>query len=121
MQRLERVSLIVVDLPVDEEDPVSRLELVHARTTELKGSGLVDGADAIVRIADGISPILSAPLTRLVSRRIPMNLVITNIPGPPVPLYWGRMWARRFNQLDEITPDMVQQQILGVVKEVFRS
>ncbi len=81
-----RVSLIVVDLPVDEPDPVIRLRRIHERTSELKGSGLVDGAEMILKIADGITP-LAAPLTRLVSRRIPMNLVITNIPGPPVPLY----------------------------------
>ncbi len=82
----KRVSLIVVDLPVDEPDPVARVWRVHELTSELKGSGLVDGAEMILKIADGITP-LAAPLTRLVSRRIPMNLVITNIPGPPVPLY----------------------------------
>jgi diacylglycerol O-acyltransferase len=82
-----RVSLIVVDLPVNEPDPLARLRQVHDHTSELKGSGLVDGAEAIVRLADGITPVLAAPLTRLVSRQIPMNLVITNIPGPPVPLY----------------------------------
>ncbi len=81
-----RVSLMMVDLPVDEPDPDARLDRVHAVTTEAKRSGLVDGAETIVRLADGITP-LAAPLTRLVSRRIPMNLVVTNIPGPPVPLY----------------------------------
>jgi diacylglycerol O-acyltransferase / wax synthase len=81
-----RVSLMMVDLPVDEPDAVLRLDRVHALTTEAKRSGLADGADTIVRLADGITP-LAAPLTRLVSRRIPMNLVVTNIPGPPVPLY----------------------------------
>jgi diacylglycerol O-acyltransferase len=80
------VSLIVVDLPVDEPDPIRRLVELHRRTVELRESGLVDGADSIVRLADGV-PLLSTQLTRLVSRRIPMNLVITNIPGPPVPLY----------------------------------
>ena len=34
-----------------------------------------------------VVPSLSGVLTRAVSRSIPMNLVITNIPGPPVPLY----------------------------------
>jgi WS/DGAT/MGAT family acyltransferase len=80
------VSLIVVDLPVDEDDPLARLDRIHSITSELKGSGYVDGAQAIIRIADGITP-LAVPLTQFVSRQIPMNLVITNIPGPPVPLY----------------------------------
>ncbi len=81
-----RVSLIVVDLPVHEPDPATRLAQIHASTTELKGSGLVDGAHTITEIADSIPP-LATTLTRFVSRQIPMNLVITNIPGPPIPLY----------------------------------
>lgn len=80
------LSLLIVDLPVDEPDPVARLGRIHALTAELKGSGLVDGAQRILDIADAITP-FAGPLTRYVSRSIPMNLVITNIPGPPVPLY----------------------------------
>lgn len=81
-----RVSLIVVDLPVGEADAPARLRNVHEQTSELKSSGLVDGAEAIIELADGLTPI-AAPLTRYVSSKIPMNLVITNIPGPPVTLY----------------------------------
>ena len=81
-----KVSLIVVDLPVDEEDPVHRLETIHAQTRELKGSGLADGAEHVVDLAAHAPP-LAGPMARLLSRSIPMNLVITNIPGPPVPLY----------------------------------
>jgi WS/DGAT/MGAT family acyltransferase len=81
-----RVSLIVVDLPIHEADPVKRLESIHEATSELKGSGLVDGAQTIIEFADGITP-LATTLTRVVTRSIPMNLVITNIPGPPIPLY----------------------------------
>ena len=66
--------------------PIARLERIHEMTSELKGSGLVDGANAIIEIADGITP-LAVPLTQFFTRQIPMNLVITNIPGPPVPLY----------------------------------
>jgi diacylglycerol O-acyltransferase len=69
-----------------EADPIARLERVHAITSELKGSGYVDGAQKILDIADAFTP-LAGPLTRYVSRTIPMNLVITNIPGPPVPLF----------------------------------
>jgi len=80
------VSLIIVDLPVDEPDPVERLERIHATTSELKGSGLIDGAHRILDLVDKATP-FAGPLTRFVSRTIPMNLVITNIPGPPLPLY----------------------------------
>jgi diacylglycerol O-acyltransferase / wax synthase len=59
---------------------------VHSAAAAAKASGLADGAETIVRLADGVTP-LATQLTRLVSRRIPMNLVVTNIPGPPVPLY----------------------------------
>ncbi len=96
------VSLIVVDLPVDEADPVARLERIHAVTGELKGSGLVDGAHRILDIADAITP-LAGPLTRYVSRTIPMNLVITNIPGPPIPLYLrGARFLRVFPYVEVI-------------------
>ncbi len=81
-----RISLIIVDLPVDEADPITRLDRIHAATQELKGSGYIDGAEAIIRIADAVTP-FAVPLTQFVSRQIPMNLVITNIPGPPIPLY----------------------------------
>lgn len=81
-----RISLIIVDLPIDEADPLTRLDRIHATTAELKGSGLIDGAEAIIKIADAVTP-FAVPLTQFVSRQIPMNLVITNIPGPPIPLY----------------------------------
>jgi WS/DGAT/MGAT family acyltransferase len=89
-----RVSILVVDLPVHEADPVARLDHLHAAVNELRGSGYVDGTKAILELADGAIP-LAGPLTRLVSRRIPMNLVITNIPGPPVPLYLRGARVRR--------------------------
>ncbi len=81
-----RISLILVDLPVAEPDPIKRLDAVHAQTSELKGSSMVDGAQTILELADGI-PQIARPVTSFVSRRIPMNLVVTNIPGPPVSLY----------------------------------
>ena len=96
------VSLIIVDLPVHEPDPVERLQRIHTMTSELKGSGLVDGAHRILDLADAITP-LAGPLTRYVSRTIPMNLVITNIPGPPIPLYLrGAKFLRVFPYVEVI-------------------
>jgi diacylglycerol O-acyltransferase len=81
-----RISLILVDLPISEPDPVIRLERIHTQTRELKGSDMVDGAQAILELADTI-PRLAPAVTRFVSRQIPMNLVVTNVPGPPIPLF----------------------------------
>ncbi len=81
-----RVSLILVDLPTEQPDPTARLGRIRAQTRALKGSGLADGAEHVVSLA-GRLPVLAGPLANLLSRSIPMNLVITNIPGPPTPLY----------------------------------
>ncbi|MEO0492225.1 MAG: wax ester/triacylglycerol synthase family O-acyltransferase [Actinomycetota bacterium] len=99
-----RISLLVVDLPVDEADPVTRLDELHRRVAERKTSGVVDGAEAIVRLADGI-PMLATPLTRLVSHRIPMNLVITNVPGPPMPLFLAGARVQRAYPYVEVIDD----------------
>jgi WS/DGAT/MGAT family acyltransferase len=82
-----RISLIIVDLPIDEPDPLIRLERLHHSMSERKqDTGLMDGTQRIVELADVI-PALAVPLTKFVSRSIPMNLAITNIPGPPIPLF----------------------------------
>ena len=81
-----RISLILVDLPISEPDPAVRLERVHTQTSELKGSVMVDGAQTILELADTV-PRLAPMVTRFVSRQIPMNLVVTNVSGPPIPLY----------------------------------
>jgi WS/DGAT/MGAT family acyltransferase len=80
------VALVLLDLPVDEPDATRRLERIHGEVRELRDSGLVEGGQLVTRIADGVTP-LAAPLTRYVARSLPMNLVITNIPGPPMTLY----------------------------------
>jgi diacylglycerol O-acyltransferase len=114
-----RVSLILVDLPVDEPDPLVRLDRIHAITSELKGSGLVDGAQKILELADGIT-LLAGPLTRLVSRRIPMNLVVTNIPGPPVPLYLrGARISRVFPYVEVIDNEGLTIAVVSYNDQLF--
>ena len=81
-----KVSLIVADLPVGEHDPAVRLERIHDQTSELKASGLADGVETFVSAAGELT-MLAPYVAKALSRSIPMNLVITNIPGPPVPLY----------------------------------
>jgi diacylglycerol O-acyltransferase / wax synthase len=82
-----RISFMFVDLPCDEPDPVRRLREIHAATSDRKRAGKPEGADDVVRSL-GFAP---SPLQRVVSRLIAsprtFNLTVSNIPGPPEPLY----------------------------------
>jgi diacylglycerol O-acyltransferase / wax synthase len=82
-----RIAFIFVDLPCDEPDPVRRLRRIHAATADRKRAGEPEGAEAVIR-SISLTP---APLQRLVSHAIAsprtFNLVVSNIPGPPEPLY----------------------------------
>jgi WS/DGAT C-terminal domain len=68
-----RLSLIIVELPVDEPDPVHQLKRVHEQTSNLKGTGLVDGGETVLVLADQMAP-FEAPPTRFLTSRIPTNI-----------------------------------------------
>jgi diacylglycerol O-acyltransferase / wax synthase len=82
-----RISFMFVDLPCDEPDPMRRLREIHAATSDRKRAGKPEGADDVVRSL-GFAP---SPVQRVVSRLIAsprtFNLTVSNIPGPPEPLY----------------------------------
>jgi len=80
-----RVSTLITELPVDEADPWRRLERVVATTRELKGSGQSQVVDLIGRVADWLPLGLMARVSR-VSNRV-VNMIVTNVPGPQVPVY----------------------------------
>ena len=86
-----RVAAFLVDLPVGEADPVVRLQRIAFDMAQLKESGQMLGAEAIVALAGFAPPTLHAMGARLgsdLSKRV-YNLVITNVPGPQFPLYAG--------------------------------
>ena len=113
------ISVTVVELPVSEPDPARRLELVHTATTEMKESGSAAGADTIIEIADAITP-LAGPLTRFVSQQIPMNLVITNIPGPPMPLYFhGARMRRAYPYVEVVDHEGLTIAVLSYDDQLF--
>lgn len=79
-----RVSAMLPMLPVDEPDPVTRLQIVHQRMTEAKGSGQREGASAAFTVAAGIPFALSAWTIRLLTRfpQSAVTALATNVPGP---------------------------------------
>ena len=91
-----RVSALVVDLPTNCADPIERVALCRQAMNAAKGQFDLMPADALGQAADYASPVVAASALRLVSRlrlsdRVgsPVNVVISNVPGPRTPLYFA--------------------------------
>ena len=82
-----RVSGLVADLPVGEGDPVARLRAITAQTKDLKESQQAVAADSLMSLADYAPPTLLALAARLAPYQRFVNVGVTNIPGPQMPLY----------------------------------
>jgi WS/DGAT/MGAT family acyltransferase len=88
------VSAMAVLLRSDIEDPAERLAAVHQHAVEAKELANAIGAKAMTDYTQFIPSTLTAQAARLASRWNLMNqikpmynCVITNVPGPQVPLY----------------------------------
>jgi WS/DGAT/MGAT family acyltransferase len=83
-----RASAWILSLPIDERDPRRRFARVRETTDALKRTRHALGAQILGELAE-----LAGSLTflhigvRLMQRANPYNLIVTNVPGPPVPLY----------------------------------
>ncbi|NEK57265.1 wax ester/triacylglycerol synthase family O-acyltransferase [Geodermatophilus sabuli] len=90
-----RVSSYLVDLPVGEPNPRVRLARLSYAMRGVSQHGRSVGAETLVALTGFAPPTLhalGARAARGLSRRM-SNLVITNVPGPQLPLYaaGGRM------------------------------
>jgi diacylglycerol O-acyltransferase len=82
-----RVAAMWVPLPVGVEDPVERLREITRATAATKASGQAIGAQVLTGLAGFAPPTILAQAARLQARQRMFNLVITNVPGPQLPLY----------------------------------
>jgi WS/DGAT/MGAT family acyltransferase len=82
-----RITLMRGPLPVYVEDPVRRLRIVAEEMEGLKRSKQALGAEMIARFNDFAPPTLLAQAARLNFSTRLFNLIVTNVPGPQIPLY----------------------------------
>ncbi len=86
-----RVSAMVVPIPTDEEDALRRLYLSHEVMHAAKTRHRAVPAEMMQDMSRSIPAAINARAARLAfrvaTRRPSMNLVISNVPGPRVPLY----------------------------------
>jgi len=81
-----RISNMIVPLPLADIDPLTRLRRVNEITRECKASGQSRGMETLTGVME-ISDTLTHLLTGIAARSHAVNLVVTNVPGPPIPLY----------------------------------
>jgi WS/DGAT/MGAT family acyltransferase len=74
-------------LPVYIKDPVARLRFVRSAMDGLKESKQAVGAATLAAVNDLAPPTILAQASRLNFSTRLFNLIVTNIPGPQLPLY----------------------------------
>jgi diacylglycerol O-acyltransferase / wax synthase len=81
------ISFVFTELPSDEPDPVGRLYRVHVAMSQRKRDGEPEGSDLVLKAAAHTPVIVQQTLSRLIASPRAFNLVVSNIPGPPLPTY----------------------------------
>jgi len=82
-----RIAAVRAPIPVYVEDPVQRLEVCRRGMEGVKESKQALGAEVISRFNDFAPPTLLAQAARVNFSTRLFNLVVTNVPGPQIPLY----------------------------------
>lgn len=96
-----RISFVFVDLPCDEADPLRRLERVKLSMDERKHAGEPEAAQALLDAISYAPRTVQHAVSRAAASARAFNLVVSNIPGPPVPLY---MLGSRLEEVYPVVP-----------------
>jgi WS/DGAT/MGAT family acyltransferase len=94
-QMNNKVSAMFTSLATDVDDPIERLKTIHQVTKGAKEDHNALGATLLTDWAEHAAPTTFALAARLyssmnlASHRPIHNVVISNVPGPPFPLYYA--------------------------------
>ncbi len=82
-----RITSLFLGLPVDEPDALARFAVAHRASQRLKHGNQPLGASTVVSLAGLAPPVLHVALARSLFATRLFNVTVTNVPGPPAPLY----------------------------------
>ncbi|MEK6276676.1 MAG: wax ester/triacylglycerol synthase family O-acyltransferase [Actinomycetota bacterium] len=106
-----RISTILARLPLAEEDPARRLELIREETARLKESEQARAASLIIQATGFAPPTINRVLADVMARPLTWNLVISNVPGPQMPFY---LLGRRLLEVYPFVPLSPQNHALSI-------
>jgi WS/DGAT/MGAT family acyltransferase len=84
-----RITGVIADLPVGEPDPLERARIIREQLAELKESQEGAAGDTLTRLS-GFAPATFLALGQRAVAQINqgmVNSVVSNVPGPQVPMY----------------------------------
>jgi diacylglycerol O-acyltransferase len=105
-----RVAAMMAPLPVWCQDAVARLDIVREELKGLKSGGQAVGAQVLTDLSGFAPTTVMGQASRLMARQRFFNLVVTNVPGPQIPLYLA---GRRMIEPFPMVP-LAKNQALGV-------
>ena len=106
-----RVAMMLAHLPIEVADPQLCLERVHEVMTHLKTqSRQVESTALIEELSDLTATSLVKQVLRTAGRQRAYNVVITNVPGPPFPLY---LLGAPIQEVYPLVP-LLENQALGI-------
>jgi diacylglycerol O-acyltransferase / wax synthase len=106
-----RISTIMVRLPLHEPDPAKRLELLRVETKRLKESDNARAASLLIEATGWAPPTLNRLLSSAMARPLIFNLVVSNVPGPQQPLY---LLGRQIREIYPFVPLSPQNHALSI-------
>src|SRR5919204_3272792 len=105
-----RVAAMMAPLPVWCQDPVARLDIVREELKGLKSGGQAVGAQVLTNLSGFAPATVMGQASRLMARQRFFNVVVTNVPGPQVPLYLA---GKRLVDTFPMVP-LAKNQALGI-------
>jgi len=106
-----RLTPLLVRLPLGVEDPRIRLERIREETARLKQSEQARAASLIIEATGWTPPTINRLLSELMARPRVFNLVVSNVPGPQVPFY---LLGRRMVEVYPFVPLSPQGHALSI-------
>jgi WS/DGAT/MGAT family acyltransferase len=105
-----RVAAMMAPLPVWCQDPVARLDIVREELKGLKSGGQAVGAQVLTQLSGFAPATVMGQASRVMARQRFFNVVVTNVPGPQIPLYLA---GKRLSDTFPMVP-LAKNQSLGI-------
>jgi diacylglycerol O-acyltransferase / wax synthase len=106
-----RISTILVRLPLAADDPAERLELIRAETARLKQSEQARAASLAIEATGWTPPTINRVISGAMARQLVFNLVVSNVPGPQMPFY---LLGRKLREVYPFVPLSPQDHALSI-------